>query len=61
MSIMNPGLARRPTHPGEMLREACRKLNVAAQLDTGVTADDQRIAAISPEMALRRWCLPKFE
>ncbi len=62
MSIMNPGLARRPTHPGEMLREDFMPdygLNVAG-LASSIRVSRQTInellrerRAVSPEMALR--------
>jgi addiction module HigA family antidote len=62
MSILNTGIKRRPTHPGEMLREdflADYELTVSA-LAEAVGVSRQSInellrerRAISPEMALR--------
>jgi len=62
MSISNTGMKRRPTHPGEMLREdflADHQLTVSA-LAEAVGVSRQSInellrerRAVSPEMALR--------
>ena len=62
MSIQNTGIARRPTHPGEMLREDFLpdyELTVSA-LAEAVGVSRQSInellrerRAVSPEMALR--------
>ncbi len=62
MSIANTGIRRRPTHPGEMLREDFLpdyELSVAALADAvGVSRQSinellRERRAVSPEMALR--------
>lgn len=62
MSIDNTGMKRRPTHPGEMLREDFLpdyELNVAGLADAlGVSRQSinellRERRAVSPEMALR--------
>jgi addiction module HigA family antidote len=62
MSISNPGIKRRPTHPGEMLREDFLPdygLTVSALADAiGVSRQSvnellRERRSVSPEMALR--------